>query len=179
MCIKCFLFYQLSMTLPEQVCDPLVGPNPPLENHCNNECSIESFILETYPVALYLSLYFLQIAFRKFFFFPDTLPDFCQCCGSSGDQRYHIAIFAPLHRTMSDQSRCLAAWTAHTLMGRTGMLLRGPDWWAFLLLAVSQAPSQQTTDSDTCIKHEAVGQCTKRNTRGAPWIQMLRESIGW
>lgn len=130
------------MTLPEQVCDPLLGPNPPVENHCNNEYSIESSMIETYLVTLYLSLYFLQIDFRKFIFFRYfawllsvlwffgrlEIP-YCDICSS--------------HRTMSDQSRCLAAWTAHTLMGRTGMLLWGPDWWAFLLLAENQAPSQQ------------------------------------
>lgn len=127
--------------------------------------------LSSGPVSVFI---FLTNSLSKVFF-PDTLPDFCQCCGSSGDRRYHIAIFAPLHGTMSDRSRRLAAWTAHTLMGSTGMLLRGPNWWAFLLLAENRAPSQQTTDSDTCIKHEAVGQCTKQNTRGAPWIQMLRE----
>lgn len=42
-----FFFDQLSMTLPEQIRDPLLGPNPPVENH-----SIESSIIETYLVSL-------------------------------------------------------------------------------------------------------------------------------
>lgn len=35
-----YFFDQLSMTLLEQVRDPLLDPNPPVENHSNNQTNI-------------------------------------------------------------------------------------------------------------------------------------------